>query len=291
MLHQPNDPVDIETSAEVFNDWFRSETQSMHAKAWSLATELTNGASLASQGFTLSPSEVLRDHPQFVSVYRQMACPALARERLAGLARVRKTSIERMEEGKNVSPKVKVAVAAEIEKWLPQSPVAREMCANDRLVVCRIADAVYGSVYRNSQEERQLNVIVPSLHKQAYTFVGNVVDPLKMKPGTYGIHVNLYVGSADKSKIPMDLVVMPHLPVNGLPILIELKSAGDTTNVNKRVKEEVRRMDQLQYTYPAVRFVLFLGGFFNGTFLKHLQPNGIEWLWEHRVSDLAAFGL
>jgi hypothetical protein len=40
-----------------------------------------------------------------------------------------------------------------------------------------------------------------------------------------------------------------------------------------------------------VRFVLFLCGYFDGGYLGYEAAEGIDWVWEHRIDDLAAFGL
>jgi type II restriction enzyme len=77
-----------------------------------------------------------------------------------------------------------------------------------------------------------------------------------------------------------------------LPILIEAKSAGDFTNVNKRRKEEAVKMDQIRKTYgKRAQFALFLCGYFDGGYLGYEAVAGIDWVWEHRIDDLAKLGL
>ena len=75
-------------------------------------------------------------------------------------------------------------------------------------------------------------------------------------------------------------------------ILIEAKSAGDFTNVNKRRKEEAAKMGQLRVTYGTkVSFILFLCGYFDTGYLGYEAAEGIDWVWEHRIDELAEFGL
>lgn len=72
----------------------------------------------------------------------------------------------------------------------------------------------------------------------------------------------------------------------------EAKSAGDFTNTNKRRKEEAVKMSQLRNTYgPKVRFNLFLCGYFDTGYLGYEAAEGIDWVWEHRIDDLALFGI
>jgi len=49
---------------------------------------------------------------------------------------------------------------------------------------------------------------------------------------------------------------------------------------------------QLTSTYgSAVRFILFLCGYFDSGYLGYEAAEGIDWVWEHRMADLAEFGL
>ena len=78
---------------------------------------------------------------------------------------------------------------------------------------------------------------------------------------------------------------------SGLPILIEAKSAGDFTNTNKRRKEEAVKIAQLVQTCGKdVEFILFLCGYFDTGYLGYEAAEGIDWIWEHRISDLDQLG-
>ena len=93
--------------------------------------------------------------------------------------------------------------------------------------------------------------------------------------------------------IPVDVAVQPKKRrKNRFPILIEAKSAGDFTNTNKRRKEEATKIHQLQAAYGSdVPFVLFLCGYFGSDYLGYEAAEGIDWVWEHRMDDLAKLGL
>lgn len=117
-----------------------------------------------------------------------------------------------------------------------------------------------------------------------------------MAPGTFSFRLNVAVklqGLETQINIPIDAVVMPKTAKRReLPLLIEAKSAGDFTNVNKRRKEEAIKMSQLRTTYGAsVRFILFLCGYFDSGYLGYEAAEGIDWVWEHRIDELAEFGL
>ena len=123
-----------------------------------------------------------------------------------------------------------------------------------------------------------------------------------MEPGTYSFRMNVQVGHGTSKKtkdsghavnIPVDAVIMPLTAKKGdLPLLIEAKSAGDFTNTNKRRKEEAQKVTQLRKTYgEKIRFGLFLCGYFDSGYLGYEAAEGIDWVWEHRIDDLAKYGI
>jgi hypothetical protein len=115
-----------------------------------------------------------------------------------------------------------------------------------------------------------------------------------MRAGTFSFRLNVVANLADESatvNIPIDAVVMPKNAAAGaIPLLIEAKSAGDFTNTNKRRKEEAIKISLLRATYgDSVRFILFLCGYFDSGYLGYEAAEGIDWVWEHRIDDLAEF--
>ncbi len=117
-----------------------------------------------------------------------------------------------------------------------------------------------------------------------------------MELGTFSFRLNVFVerdASTIRINIPIDVVVMPHVSKpEDLPLLIEAKSAGDYANTNKRRKEEATKFAQLKRSYgDTVRFVLFLCGYFDAGYLGYEAAEGIDWVWEHRMDDLAELGI
>jgi type II restriction enzyme len=116
-----------------------------------------------------------------------------------------------------------------------------------------------------------------------------------MQPGTFSFRMNVPVKLEDGKSvnIPIDAVIMPRASgLGSFPLFFEAKSAGDFTNTNKRRKEEAVKMTQLRHTYGAqVSFNLFLCGYFDSGYLGYEASENIDWVWEHRIDDLALFGL
>lgn len=162
-----------------------------------------------------------------------------------------------------------------------------------------MADRLCGSqadpIVRNAQEKRQLNVIKAWLEERGYVDHSGRTKLNDLKPGMFAFRLPV-VGMKEDTlsvNIPVDVVVQPATAKPGeLPLMIEAKSAGDFTNVNKRRKEEATKVQQLRRKYGSqVRYVLFLCGYFDSGYLGYEAAEGIDWVWEHRIDDLTRLGL
>ena len=161
-------------------------------------------------------------------------------------------------------------------------------------------------------ESTQQNAVNKSFSFMEYLYSGDYIKVIKDFKDYYGFTYQagekfyfacvyflpyedgytLYI-SKDKINIPVDVVILPHSANDGdFPILIEAKSAGDFTNVNKRRKEEAVKMQQLKNTYGImVSYNLFLCGYFDSGYLGYEAAEGIDWIWEHRISDIKQLGI
>ncbi len=187
----------------------------------------------------------------------------------------------------------------DIFTWLDDghTPTQSERWRAATIVADRLCGTIADPIIRNAQESRQLDAIKRWLEALGYKFIGAGQGTKfdSMKPGTFCFRLNVPVKLADGGKvnIPVDVAVMRHsAKPKDLPLMIEAKSAGDFTNVNKRRKEEATKVSQLRSTHGAkVRYILFLGGYFDSGYLGYEAAEGIDWVWEHRIDDLASFGI
>ena len=184
--------------------------------------------------------------------------------------------------------------------WLERrdTPSAQERYRAATIIADRLCGAVANPIIRNAQEERQLDAIAAWLKQRGYVKLpaGGQRSFENMPSGTFSFRMNVPAeqeGTDRHVNIPVDAAVMPKTATAGdLPLLIEAKSAGDFTNVNKRRKEEAAKMGQLRQSYGEdVRFILFLCGYFDSGYLGYEAAEGIDWVWEHRIEDLVEFGL
>ena len=308
---------DIAQSVDLYNSWFMEFAPKAFRETRLVTAERVEQALSATGNLTDISSKLLKEHPGVLPILRMSTCPPIARDRLVGLAGVSKTLVESMEDSTN--PRIPPRMSSErieddlgrisdiIEKmadpdifvWMNRKNAATEIEISRAatIIADRLCGAISDPIIRNAQEKRQLNAIEKWLKAKGYRHIEGVKFN-EMETGTYSFRTNVPVsitntGEMARVNIPVDVVIMPfYSNPNDLPLLIEAKSAGDFTNVNKRRKEEAQKMTQLKNTYGEnVRFGLFLCGYFDSGYLGYEAAEGIDWVWEHRIDDFALYGL
>ncbi len=304
--------ADIAASVDRFNQWFMQFAPAAFRSTRVKTTDHVKAALLATNDLRALDAATLKANPGALPTLRMCTAPPLAVDRLIGLADANKNLVGRMEEGK-LPAKMKAAeldaqlgklcrilarlLDRDIFPWLEKknAPTDHERDRASTIVADRLCSAVANPIVRNAQEQRQLALIGDYLDGLGYRKKPHPASkPLtEMEAGTYAFRMNLAVGKARKLNIPIDAVIQPKkLRKDHLPILIEAKSAGDFTNTNKRRKEEATKVHQLQATFSAnITFVLFLCGYFGSDYLGYEAAEGIDWVWEHRIADLAKLGI
>jgi hypothetical protein len=242
--------------------------------------------------------------------------PPIAHDRLVGLAGVSDSLVRNMELKHRIPPRMPATqVDAELTRiiaiitqlsdrdlfgWLDKAGVQPTVAERHRaasVVADRLCGAETNPNIRNAQEHRQLAIIKDWLQAHGYSFIGSGerVTASTMPPGSFSQRINVPGELPDgrSVNVPIDTAIMPMTAQAGeIPLLIEAKSAGDYTNTNKRRKEEKAKFDSLRRKYGlSVRFVLFLCGYFDSGYLGYEAAEGMDWVWEHRVDDLAKFGV
>jgi XamI restriction endonuclease len=308
--------ADTRASVDQFNQWFMKFAPKAYRETRRKTVEsVENGLARTKNLTTISPG-VIMAHPAILPTLRMSTCPPLARDRLIGLADSNKNLVGALEEGK-VPPQLAPEVLKEhlgriaqilsrmrdvdIFPWLEEKrrPSKEERFRSSTIVADRLCGAVADPIVRNAQEKRQLALIEKYLIEREYKLKAHpAATPLnQMEPGTFSFRLNVLVkpsrAQAKTVKIPIDVVIQPKkAKLPHLPILIEAKSAGDFTNVNKRRKEEAIKINYLKATYGKnIVFVLFLCGYFDAAYLGYEAAEGIDWIWEHRAQDLDKLGL
>ncbi len=304
---------DIRASVDLFNDWFmKFAPKAFRAARLQTTKDVEEALKLTKDLSSIGPT-TLAAYPKILQTLRMSTCPPLARDRLIGLASVNKNLVSRMEAGmlsqrmvtadldENLARIARIIgqmLDVDIFPWLAakKRATAQERHRAATIVADRLCGAVSDPIIRNAQEKRQLELIGKFLQAKGYRQKQHVASELStaMEPGTYSFRLNVRVGKEpNRVNIPIDVVIQPKKPRPGrLPLLIEAKSAGDFTNVNKRRKEEAAKMQQLRATYgERVQYILFLCGYFGSGYLGYEAAEGMDWIWEHRIDDMNQLGL
>ncbi|CAM5784378.1 XamI family restriction endonuclease [Castellaniella caeni] len=308
--------ADVAASVDMYNNWFMDFAPQAFRATRKKTTADVKAALQITDNLTNIQADTLRAHPETLPTLRMSACPPLAVDRLIGLSGVAPNLVKRMELDGRLPPRMSAAdtfrdllkLATIIERladpdifvWLGRDTAATktEIHRAATIVADRLCGAVANPIIRNAQEQRQLAALKDWLEQRGYAQLpaGDNTKFNALQPGTFGFRLNVPVkleGGVTSVNIPVDAVIMPKASKAGsLPIFFEAKSAGDFTNTNKRRKEEATKMAQLRHTYGKhVSFNLFLCGYFDSGYLGYEAAEGIDWVWEHRINDLALFGI
>jgi type II restriction enzyme len=308
--------ADVAKSVDMYNEWFLAFAPQTYRDTRVRTTALVEAALKATGNLTNISAPFLRRHPEILATLRMSTCPPIAVDRLIGLAGVSPNLVKTMEQDGRLPPRMTAGeadaqlakVAAVVQRmadpdifvWIGRGVPATEPEVHRAATI--VADRLCGSmanpIIRNAQEKRQLAVIKTWLEARGYKQLpeGSGTKFDAMPPGTFSFRMNVPVkleGGVQSVNIPIDAVIKPKgAPAEEMPLFFEAKSAGDFTNTNKRRKEEAMKMALLRATYgAAVRFNLFLCGYFDTPYLGYEAAEGIDWVWEHRIDELADFGL
>lgn len=308
--------ADTQASVDQFNRWFMKFAPKAYRDTRKKTVESVEQGLALTKGLTTITRDVIRANPGILPTLRMSTCPPLARDRLIGLAGTSKNLVGTLEAGKlppqlsadllNIHLKKIAGILSQmldvdIFPWLAgkRKPTKEERYRSSTIVADRLCGAVAEPIVRNAQEKRQLAIIEKHLIKRGYKLKAHPArTPLdQMEPGTFSFRLNVLVRSSKSGektvKIPIDAVIQPKkAKLPQLSILIEAKSAGDFTNVNKRRKEEAIKINYLRATYGQdIVFVLFLCGYFDAAYLGYEAAEGIDWIWEHRSQELDQLGI
>jgi hypothetical protein len=308
--------ADTRASVDQFNQWFMKFAPKAYRETRKKTVESVETGLLQTKDLTAITPEVIKAHPGILPTLRMSTCPPLARDRLIGLADSTKNFVSTLEVGKlpphlapelldkhlkSITAILSQMLDVDIFPWLEDErrPTEEERYRSSTIVADRLCGAVAEPIVRNAQEKRQLALIEKYLTDKGYKLKAHpaATPLLQMEAGTFSFRMNVLVkpskAEAKFVKIPVDAVIQPKkAKLPHLPILIEAKSAGDFTNVNKRRKEEATKINQLKATFgKQVIFVLFLCGYFDAAYLGYEAAEGIDWIWEHRTKDLDQLGI
>jgi hypothetical protein len=303
---QPTDwQPDIDQSVGEYNEWYLAHAPDLWAEARGRAVLAAAEAMDLTDAFRSFTPDLLRQLPRLVTVGRIAVAPPWARDRLVYFAEVSKNLVTKMEL-ENIIPQRARDVNDQLERiaevvntaldpglfvWLEQGrgPTALERDKALLVIGERLTRNFYDPLLRNAQERRQKALMGTWL--RARGFEESPVAAFSLQPGQFGMGRNVVAVREDgqPQNLPTDCVIRPldtDLPL----VCLEMKSAGDFTNVNKRRKEESDKHDAYARAHgDKVLMLLQLFGYFDRTYLGFEASAGIDWAWDHRLEDLEEY--
>ena len=307
---------DTRQSVLQYNEWFMEFAPKTYQASRKASIESVETLFEETDFLSLIDVDMLVEVPDSLTILRMMCAPPIARDRLAGLADVSRSKVKAMEEGCLPSRNRETFINREIPKllgvvfrlldtdllpWTAEGVKRKDedVIIAEAVISDRLCGVTADPIIRNSQEKRQLDLIANYLTAKGYEFLDDAsICGFNMPHGTFAFHKNvrMYKNALDDSEgyvnTPVDVVIMPSNSSIERPVLIECKSAGDFANTNKRRKEEDTKVTQLRGTYGNdIILYLFLCGYFDSTYLGYEAANHMDWIWEHRISDLEGLGI
>jgi hypothetical protein len=301
---------DIQNSVSLYNEWFLRAAPEAYRSTRSKIVGEVEGAFRQTSNLSQISPQILRASPDILRTLRMSTAPPIARDRLVGLADSTRNVVYSLENG--AIPPRATGLDAHLDRicavlvdlldldlfeWIKTGaqPDPRQWELAKVVVGDRLCGAIADPLVRNAQEQRQLALIAQWLDGRGYVKKAHPSgrELQGMEAGTYSFRQIVVVGDVKQVNIPVDVVIQPHSPKpSSLPVLVEAKSAGDFTNTNKRRKEEATKVRQLQDKYGAeCSLLLFLCGYFDAGYLGYEAAEGLDWVWEHRIDDLAQAGV
>lgn len=305
---------DVRASIDFYNSWFMEFAPKAFRDTRNSTISSVSSSIVHTNNLLNISTDVLKSNPQILPILRMCTCPPIARDRLIGLGDINPNLVKTMEISSKLpkllsSEKLDIELAKitkiiqhlldpDIFPWVTAktNPTENDVFRASSIIADRLCGSLSDPIIRNAQEKRQLATIRQWLEQKGYTEFKSMPGSqfMEMPAGTFSFRMNVPVFKEDKkTNMPIDAVIKPHgSDQNTYPLLFEAKSAGDVTNTNKRRKEEAIKMQQLRHTYgDHIHFNLFLCGYFDSGYLGYEASEGIDWVWEHRINDLALFGI
>ena len=296
---------DIDRSVAEYNTWYLGHAPTIWADARGRAVAHAAQAMDESGDFREVTPDSLRAFPSTLTVARAAVSPMMARDRLIGFAGVNGNLVRSMELKNSVPLRIS-NVNEQLERlsnflvtkldpglfpwiWDERDPTEAERDKALLVLGERLTRAFYDPDLRNEQERRQKALMREYLLGRGFS--ESAEPALSLPPGAFGMGRNIVAAREDGAaqNLPTDCVIRPlekKLPL----ICLEMKSAGDFTNVNKRRKEEADKHTTLHRVHgEAVVMLLQLSGYFGCGYLSFESAAGLDWAWDHRLDDLKPY--
>lgn len=311
-LNKPkNWKSDIAQSVDQYNDWFLKFAPRTFRVEREKATEGVEAMLQRTDYLRKLSTAELKASPGILFALRMSTAPPIARDRLVGLADVPKSLVDAMEKKLLLPPRMASSsldshlsamikminrlIDTDIFPWLGSraAPSEAQVHRAATIVADRLCGANADPIIRNAQERRQLKKIKAWLEARGYGDYSQRTSFPLVHPGTFAFAQDVEVARQDFRPVSTTInsVIRPWVSAAKWTYLFL-----DFYSVTKPSRwlplTLASKLGCLRRRYGnSFRYVLLLSGYCTPDLLGFLAAEGIDWTWDHRLSDLAHLGL
>jgi hypothetical protein len=295
--------VDLSAARDATDEWYMRSGRLAYETARRATVDEVTEVLRATDDLRRIEPDLLRQSPAALTTLRMSTAPPVARDRLAGLSRTERPLLTALEQDRLPSrlsaseldaqlSRVCAVLAQMLDRdlfdWLEQDRPAEdpERTFAATLIADRRCESVGESILRQAERERQARALARWLDARGYTeHVGSVSD---LQAGGYRLGPVGLDAASTLGERTVDAVIRPRDP-RGHTHQIVLRSVPRAVGsvgfspVGLSAAATGARSDETT--------VLLLVGVADQRFLRQGAAAGLDWIWEHRLDDLALVGL
>jgi hypothetical protein len=297
---------DLSSAQASFDAWFVTGGRKAYQEARRAAAAEFHWLLDATDQLRGVTGDLLREAPRALGTLRMTAAPPMARDRLAALARVDRPVINALEQGRmparismseldaqlgRICAVLEKAVDPDVFTWLGSTspPTEAERSRSALVVADRRCDSVADQIVRQAIRDRQGDLLRHWLEERGYREAPDPgVDLNTMPPGSFRLGSVPVQEQGGRNGTRVDAVIRGAPGRQQRLLVLKAISAADLTTDRRG-----RLVHRAPLPVPAedAELLLLLGPAVDLGYLQDRADEGVDWIWEHRIEDLALAGV
>jgi len=293
----------IDRSRETYDAYYRTNAPGEYRRVFAIALDLATSILERTNCLREDVEAVITADPTLLRALRNACVPPLAADRLENLAKVAGNYCDCEKDGRlrgstddlaRVAQVVEDFANPELQLLHDEHGIALAAQLMAPIIANRLFDAWFRNSLESTQQEKLRAFLKPLGYEENKDAKGMWAVPdigLHMKAGEFSFGRSVVYQDGRPRKLPIDCILMP-LDASKPPLLLELKSAGDETNTNKRGNEENQKATKLANTYPGVPYIyaVDLWGYFGLQYARTVSEH-MDFVWDDDLANLHDLGV
>ena len=304
---------DVARSVDQYNQWFLSFAPSTYRATRIKVTKDVEAMLHRTNNLRSITLDELKSHPQILPSLRMSTAPPIARDRLVGLAGIGKSLVYTMEGEGTIPPRMpKEKLDTELAKiaslimrladvdiflWLTsgKGPTTHERDRAVAIIADRLSCAIADEAVNAARKLKQMSDLARYLDSRGYREVVNrCAKHCGMnEPATYTCFGSVPLAMGMNAILPIDAVVQPIKSRAGnLPILLQAVSPSSLGVSKRQMSFHRNTLRDLRMTYgDGIPYALMMSGHVGTDHLGMQAAESLDWVWQHRLTDLGRLGV